>query len=146
MKCFLVLKQQIEDHSSEINERCNDMLRIQTALKSREEELELTLNSLRSEIDRLGEETRSLNKRLTSAQKQNDSLLKKDSKLSEQMGELRDNMAANDAMLFDKTQALVLRDSTIAELENQISEHKLAISNLKEQATRLLSISYIPAS
>ena len=122
------------------------MLRIQTALKSREEELELTLNSLRSEIDRLGEETRSLNKRLTSAQKQNDSLLKKDSNLSEQMGELRDKMAANDAMLLDKTQALVLRDSTIAELENQISEHKLAISNLKEQATRLLSISYIPAS
>ena len=134
---LLVMKQKIEDHSSEINEKCSDLLKTQTTLKSLEVEFEFTKTSLQSENNRNGEETRSLNKRLISTQKQNDSLLKNNSKLSEQMVQLKNEITKNNAILHDKNHVLLIKDKTLSELENETREHKTTISNLREQATRL---------
>ena len=132
------MKEEIEDHSSEVSEKCNELFKTQAKLRILEEELESSKASFQSEINRLGEETRSLNKRLNSTQKQNDSILKKNCKLSDQMVELKKEISKKDALLHDNKHVLVLRDTRISELENEVSEHKVTVSNLREQVSRLL--------
>ncbi|KAI6655625.1 Kinesin-like protein KIF20A [Oopsacas minuta] len=119
------MKDQIKDYSIQISEKCTELVSMQTKLLELEESKLLTIESYQTDIKRLGEETRSLNDNLESTQKQNDTFVTKNTKLTNQLNKLKDKNIQNEE----------LKDTKISELENKITEHKVTISDLKEQAS-----------
>lgn len=131
------MKEEVNECSEQISEKCNELFNIQATLASCKENHKHEIESYETEMEKVEEDTRSLKVKLEKIQEENDELVGKKSKLCSQIELLKKDEKQNKLLMKENLRELQSKDKIIDELHKKREEDTIVISRLKEQAIRL---------